>query len=69
MMTLISRLCALCAMSALMQLVLPEKQAKGGLRVICGMLMLELTLSGVRDIAGALSGETDLMALLEGLMR
>ena len=69
MMTLISRLCALCAMSALMQLVLPEKQAKGSLRVICGMLMLELTLSGVRDIAGALSGETDLMAFLEGLMR
>lgn len=68
-MTLISRLCALCAMSALMQLVLPDKQARGSLRVICGMLMLELTLSGAQELAGALSGEKSLMSLLEGLMR
>ncbi len=66
-MTLIGKLCALCAMSALMQLVLSSKQARGSLRVICGMLMLELTLSGVREIA--LSGKGDLMSLLEGLMR
>lgn len=68
-MTLIGRLCALCAMSALMQLVLPDKQGRSGLRVICGMLMLELTLSGARDVAGALGGGQDLMSLLEGLMR
>ncbi len=66
-MTLIGRLCALCAMSALMQLVLDDRQARGSLRVICGMLMLELTLSGVREIA--LSGEGNLMSLLEGIMR
>lgn len=56
-------------MSALMQLVLPDKQARGSLRVICGMLMLELTLSGAQELAGALSGEKSLMSLLEGLMR
>ena len=43
MMTLIARLCALCSMSALMQMIVPEGRNRGGLRLVCGLLMLQLT--------------------------
>ena len=52
-MTLIARLCVLCAISALMELVLGDNDARGALRMICGLLMLHLTLSGARTLIKA----------------
>ena len=69
MMTLIARLCALCSMSALMQMIVPEGRSRGGLRLVCGLLMLQLTLSGARDLfADVLSGG-DLVRIFESLLQ
>ena len=46
MMTLTARLCAMCAVSALLQLALPDGRMRGGLRIVSGLLMLRLTLGG-----------------------
>ena len=55
MMSLMARLCALCALSAVIQMALGESDAKGSLRMIGGLLMLYLTLSGARDLLASLS--------------
>ena len=69
MMTLIARVCALCAMSALMQMVVPEGKSRGALRLICGLLMLQLTLSGAKELlTGVLSGG-DLTRIFETLLQ
>lgn len=69
MMTLITRLCVLCAMSALLQMAMPMQQAKGSLRVICGMLMLRLAVSQMQEIGMEIARQRDLMGLFECLMR
>ena len=46
MMSLCARLCALCAVSALMQMAVPQEWESDGLRMIGGMLMLMLGLVG-----------------------
>ena len=69
MMTLTARLCAMCAVSALLQLALPDGRMRGGLRVVSGLLMLRLTLGGAAALMGELDGQRDLAAMLESLMR
>lgn len=69
MMTLMARLCALCAMSALMQLVIPPSRGRSGLRMICGMLMLHLTLKGMAQLAADLTAQRSLSGILESLMK
>lgn len=69
MMTLMARLCALCAMSALMQLMLPPSDGRSSLRMICGMLMIYLTLSGIAQIARQAAAQSDLISMLESLMQ
>lgn len=68
MMTLIGRLCALCAMSALLEMILPEQHFRGSLRVICGLLMLKLTLSGLCGISSALTQQQDLSGIFACLI-
>lgn len=68
-MTLIGQLCALCAMSALMQMIVPEGRWRGGLRIICGLLMLRLTLSGAQKLIDALVLEGDLARIFELLLQ
>ena len=48
MMTLMARLCTLCALTAMIQMALGENDAKGSMRMIGGLLMLHLTLDGAR---------------------
>ena len=55
MMTLMARLCTLCALTAMIQMALGENDAKGSMRMIGGLLMLHLTLEGARDLWEALS--------------
>ena len=40
MMTLMARLCTLCALTAMIQMALGENDAKGSMRMIGGLLML-----------------------------
>lgn len=69
MVTLIARLCALCAVSALMQMAVPEDARRGSLRMICGLLMLHMTISGASELCARLAGEPDLMRIFETLMK
>ena len=69
MMTLIAQLCALCAMSALLQMTVPDQTARGSLRMICGLLMQLLTLSGLRALGMELAAQRDLMGIFACLMR
>lgn len=64
MMTLIARLCGLCAVSTLIQMVLDETNSRTSLRMISGLLMLHLTLSSASDLlSGLVSADSFEMAL------
>ena len=69
MMTLMKRLCALCAVSALMQMTMPKGKNKAGLHIICGLLMLRLTLTQLQEIGDSLRHQEDIMGFFECLMR
>lgn len=68
-MTLIARLCALCAVCALMQMAMGETDGQGGLRMLGGLLMLHLVISGGRELAGELAAQQDLMRIFGILMK
>lgn len=67
-MTLIARLCALCAACTLMQTILNEKRRES-FRVIGGLLMLHLVIDGVQRMALSLKHADDLGRLIETLMK
>ena len=69
MMTLMAQLCAMSAMSALIQMALPEKRLSGGIRVLSGLLMLPMTLSGLTRLCEGLGGKQDLMEMLGSLLQ
>ena len=75
MMTLMARLCTLCALTAMIQMALGENDAKGSMRMIGGLLMLhltrtaELTLDGARDLWEALSQAASVEAILACMMK
>ena len=68
-MTLIARLCALCAVCALMQAAIGETDGQGGLRMLGGLLMLHLVISGVRELAQQLAAQKELMQIFEILVK
>ena len=68
-MTMVVRLCALCAACTLCEIVLPEGSAQDGLRMIGGLLMLQLVLSMLAQLYAQLSSERDLMRILEIMMK
>ena len=69
MMTLVSRLCALCAVCALGQLALSDMRGADGLRMIGGLAMLHLVLSGGYELSMGLAGETSLLRIFEILIQ
>lgn len=69
MMTLTAQLCALCAVCALMQLALGDTRGAESLRMIGGLLMLHLVISGGQEIAGQLAAQPDLARIFEILMQ
>ena len=69
MITLIAQLCALCAMSALVQMTAAEPSARGSLRMICGLLMQMLTHFGLRALGAELAAQRDLMGIFACLMK
>lgn len=69
MMTLAARLCALCAMCALMQLALGDTRGAQSLRMIGGLLMLHLVVSGGYALCLQLAVVHDLRRIFEILMQ
>jgi len=69
MMTLVARLCALCAVCALVQLVLGDARGADSLRMIGGLLMLHLVISGGYAISMELAAQHDLGGIFEILMQ
>lgn len=68
-MTLVARLCALCAVCALMQLALGDARGAGSLRLIGGLLMLHLVISGGYELTAELAAQRDLGRIFELLMQ
>ncbi|MBR3795228.1 MAG: hypothetical protein IKK34_04275 [Clostridia bacterium] len=68
MVSIIARLCALCAMCSLMQMAAPE-EARDSLRLIGGLLMLHLVLSGANTLSGQAMDSGDLMQIFDILMK
>lgn len=68
-MTLVARLCALCAVCALMQLALGDTRAAGGLRLIGGLLMLHLVISGGYALSVELASQRELGRIFELLIQ
>ena len=68
-MTLVARLCALCAMCALGQMALGDTRGAEGIRMIGGLLMLHLVISGGYELSQRLAGETSLEGIFEILIQ
>ena len=68
MVTLIARICVLCAASALTQMMLPDDSIKGIVRCMCGLLLIHMTLSRINEIAGLLAAQKSLDGWMKCLM-
>ena len=69
MMTLMARLCALCAVCSLLQAALPREEGRASLRMIGGMLMLHLVISGAVELCLQALEERELMRIFALLMQ
>lgn len=68
MVSIIARLCALCAMCALMEIAVPE-EASDSLRMIGGLLMLHLVISGAQGLCQQATSAGSLMHIFDALMK
>ena len=68
MMTLIARLCALCAVCTMMQMAFGGEE-RGGAAMISGLLMLHLVISGLQEIASTMLEDGNLMHIFAALMK
>ncbi len=64
----ISQLCALCAMSALMQMLLPAGSGRDGVRLLCGLMMLHLTCAKAQELIERIADSADLSQILACLI-
>ena len=69
MMTLMARLCALCAVRSLLQAALPREEGRASLRMIGGLLMLHLVISGAEELCRQALEERELMRIFALLMQ
>lgn len=67
-MTLMARLCTLCAVCALMQMALGDSAQRAGLRMVGGLLMLHLVISGAQELIAQLMTADSLMAVYQTLI-
>ena len=63
-MTLMARLCALCAVCALAQMVLGDTKGSDGVRMIGGLLMVHLVISGAQELYNSLLHAEGLKAMV-----
>lgn len=69
MVTLIIRLSAICAVSSLLELASTGMKLRGGIRLVCGLVMLTVTITQIREIAEMLGNQRDLMGIFDCIMR
>ena len=69
MVTLIIRLCAVCAAGSLLEMAAIGSKFADSLRLICGLIMLSVTISGIRDIVQKISQQSELAAIFDCLIR
>ena len=69
MITLIIRLSAICAVCSLLELASTGTAMRGSLRLICGMIMLTVTMAQAESIVALLMEQRDLMGIFECIMR
>lgn len=62
MMTLMAQLCALCAMSAMMQMLVPQ-EGRDSLKLIGGLVMLHLVMSGADTLCAQILAQQDLSGI------
>ena len=67
-MTLMARLCALCAVCALAQMVLGDARGGEGVRMIGGLMMLHLVISGAKELCSSLLEADGLMHIYQILI-
>ena len=65
----IIRLCALCSMSAMMQLMVTGDHAKAALKTICGLLMLHMTFESAQQLMKVIASEKDITQAFSWLIR
>lgn len=68
MITIIARLCALCAMCSLMQTAMPQ-EARDSVRVIGGLLMMHLVISGAQALCQQAIAAESLVHIFDVLMK
>ena len=69
MMKIVTRLCALCAVSALVQLALGDTRGADGLRMIGGLLMVHLVICGGHELSVQLAEAKSLERIFAILMQ
>ena len=65
----IIRLCALCSMSALMQMMVGAARVKGTLKTICGLLMLHMTCESIQQMVQQMTSGGDFAQMLAWLIK
>ena len=69
MMTMIARICALCAVCTLCENMLLQEKSRQSMRMIAGLLMLQLVLSQARDLVAQLKEKRDLIEIFDLLLK
>ena len=69
MMTMIARICALCAVCTLCENMLLQEKRRQSIRMIGGLLMLQLVLSQSQELVAQLKEKRDLMEILDLLLK
>ena len=69
MITLIVRLCAVCAAGAILEMASNGTKYMDSLRFVCGLIMLSITIAGIRDMAIGLSDRKQFLEIFDYLMR
>lgn len=68
MLTLIAKLCSLCAASAMIQIMLGDHESSGIIRSLCGLLMLHMTLSELVKIGSKVVSQDSLIGMFQALI-
>lgn len=69
MMTMIARICALCAVCTLCENMLLQEKRRQSIRMIGGLLMLQLVLSQSQELVAQLKEKRDLMEIFDLLLK
>ena len=69
MMTMIARICALCAVCTLCENMLLHEKSRQSIRMIGGLLMLQLVLSQSQELIAQVREKRELMEMFDLLLK